>query len=999
MVIALPPQATFHRIEVTVQNGFIDSKAQWVLGSIRQFYRLEIEALQLIRVYTITKPLSIETLEKAAVNLLYDPITEEISFGRGSFKGDWMIEVVLKPGVTDNTGKIAQLTFEHFLNETFLPGELVQASTLYILKGDLSRNNVENIATGLLSNTLIEEITIYKGDEIPSCKISHTACMDEVVRHPETLLITEASIQDLQALNAQRHLALTLRELQAIQNYYSNSSFASMRSQHGLPSNPTDVELEVFAQTWSEHCKHKIFNATIHYIEDGKSESIDSLFKTYIKKSTEELSHSIDWLISVFTDNAGIIRYTKDYYLSFKVETHNSPSALDPFGGALTGILGVNRDIMGAGIGSRLLANTNILCFAFPNYSGKIPERLMHPRRILEGVCRGIEQGGNKSGIPTINGSILFDDRFLGKPLVYCGSVGIMPAIINDKSTHLKEIVNGDLIVIAGGRTGRDGIHGATFSSEALHANSPSTAVQIGDPFTQKKLHDFLMEARDLGLYRTLTDNGAGGFSSSVGELATLSGGCEIHLDRVKLKQPGMVSWEILISESQERMTLAVSPHQKEKLFSLAKLHEVELVDLGTFTDSGYFHVLHNGHTVAFLDQDFLHNGLPKMTLEATWKSKSPQPALLPLQTDYTGDLHSLLSRFNICSKERIVRQYDHEVQGGSVIKPFIGVANDGPSDAAVIMPVETALSHEGIVVGHGICPRYSDEDAYHMAANAIDEAIRNCVSVGADPSHIAILDNFCWPDPIYDPINNPDGKTKLAQLVRANKALYTYSKAFKTPIISGKDSMKNDYKIGNIKISVPPTLLISAIGIINDVRQVISMDVKYSGDLIYVLGITRNELGQSEYALMKHVKGGSVPSVDVKTANIIYSALHQTIKQGWIASCHDCSDGGLAVALAETALAGGLGLEISLKHLPMQGDLNDGELLFSESASRFVVSVNPSHAHDFEQNFPKHLAGCVGKVREDTKLQVMGLKGNLIIDAEIKSLKNSWQTPLNDNL
>lgn len=984
---------SFQRVEVGIKPPYKDPKAKHLLKTMHDFFHLEVDELHIVRVYTILKSLPAEVINKMAASLLYDPIVETFSCACLPIEGSWIVEVSFKPDVTDNAGKIAQLTFEDFLGESFLPEESVKTSTKYIFKGNLTKKDVENVAANLLANAVIENIAIYKGNEAYSDPRS-ALHRDKSSMEVQIIPLVGAGHSALISLSEQRQLVLNLQEMQAIQEYYCTPAISLERSHYGLPANPTDVELEVFAQTWSEHCKHKIFNARIHYKEEGHEEWIDSLFSTYIKKSTEEISRSISWLVSVFTDNAGIIRYDEEHCICFKVETHNSPSALDPYGGALTGILGVNRDIMGAGIGARILANTDILCFAPPDCSKEIPARLLHPRRILEGVCRGIEHGGNKSGIPTVNGSILFDERFLGKPLVYCGSVGIMPSTINSTSSHLKEIVAGDHIIIAGGRTGKDGIHGATFSSEALHANSPSTAVQIGDPFIQKKLHDFLLDARDQGLYRTLTDNGAGGFSSSIGELATLSGGCEIHLDRALLKQKGLAPWEILLSESQERMTLAVSPEKLGKLFALAHLHEVELVDLGTFTDSGLFHVLHDGNTVAHIRLDFLHSGLPKMSLEAEWKPKTVPSCSLYCQNDYTEDLHALLSRYNICSKESVVRQYDHEVQGGSVLKPFVGQENDGPSDASVICPIESMSTLEGIVIGHGICPKYSS-DCYHMAANAIDEAIRNCVSVGADPSRIAILDNFCWPDPVYDVKKTPDGKEKLAQLVRANKALYAYSKAFMTPIISGKDSMKNDYKIGNIKISVPPTLLISALGKIENVQHAVSMDVKQAGDLIYVLGKTKNELGGSEYLSMKNIVGGILPMVEAASAKRLYSDLHKAIKSGLVASCHDCSDGGLAIALAESAFAGGLGMEISLQQTPMEGNLSDPELLFSESASRFVVSVNPDLARAFEACFSNSPFGRIGKVREDRRFQVAGLLGNQIINSDIFSLKESWQNPL----
>jgi phosphoribosylformylglycinamidine synthase len=941
------------KVEVSLKPNCVDPKAQQLLRSIRNFLDIQAKSLSITRVYNIHKavPTGYETL-------FYDPIIETLS---PKNSGEWTVEVKFKPGVTDNAGKIAQLTLEDFVGEPFKPGEYVSSATKYIFSGDLAFKDVERIAVELLANPLIEDIAI---SDAACCHRQQERCcgtqqptISNVVLNDCEIIPINISDAELEQLSSQRCLALNLEEMKTIQKYYAARG-----------EDPTDVELEVFAQTWSEHCKHKIFQAEIRYTENGKTETIPGLFSTYIKKATEEIGKNIDWLVSVFTDNAGIIRFNNDYNVAFKVETHNSPSALDPYGGALTGILGVNRDIMGAGNGARLVANTDVLCFAPPDYEGRIPERLQHPRRVLEGVCRGIEHGGNKSGVPTVNGSVVFDERYLGKPLVYCGSIGIMPAEIDGYPTHIKEILPGDLIVIVGGRTGKDGIHGATFSSEALSVSSPSTAVQIGDPFTQKKVHDFLLEARDAGLYRTLTDNGAGGFSSSVGELANLSGGCEIHLERALLKQSNLRPWEILVSESQERMTLAVSPNKLEALSDLAQQHEVEIYALGTFTNSGKFHAIFHGKTVALISLEFLHHGLPKMKLEAEWTDKKFTPCKIPKSSDYTQDLLDLLSRDNIRSKEPIVRQYDHEVQGGSVLKPFVGIENDGPSDAAIIWPHELMSQRAGIVVGHGICPRYSEYDTFSMTACAIDEAIRSCVAVGADPDQIAILDNFCWPDPIGD-------SHKMAQLVRANKALYFYSKAFATPLISGKDSMKNDYKMDNIKISVPPTLLISAIGKIPEITSAVSMDVKRSGDYIYLLGTTKNELGGSEYTAMKHISGGVPPSVDAVEAKKLYRLLHQAIRKDLIASCHDCSDGGIAVALAESAFAGGLGMDISI---------DDAESLFSETASRFIVTVHPHNVDHFELTVP---AQHIGFVREDNIFKISSL-----INTDINSLKKAWQ-------
>jgi phosphoribosylformylglycinamidine synthase len=784
--------------------------------------------------------------------------------------------------------------------------------------------------------------------------------------------------------------------MKAMRDYFRNKKTLDTRKKMGLGESITDVELECLAQTWSEHCKHKIFNSLINYTDGKKKKIIDSLFKTYIKDSTTKIRKAKgrkDFCLSVFVDNAGIIKFNDDFNLVFKVETHNSPSALDPYGGALTGIVGVNRDPFGTGLGAKLIFNTDVFCFASPFHKKKLPPRLLHPRRIYEGVREGVEHGGNKSGIPTVNGSIVFDERFLGKPLVYCGTAGIMPARIKGKTTHQKEIKPGDLIVMTGGSIGKDGIHGATFSSEELHEGSPVTAVQIGDPITQKKMTDFLLVARDRGLYRAITDNGAGGLSSSIGEMATYSGGCEFDLIHAPLKYAGLQPWEILVSEAQERMTLAVDPRKIKSFLELAKKMGVEATVLGKFTASGKFHVLFGGKTVACLDMEFLHAGVPQMTLTAKWKQpKNKEPRFAP-PSDLGKALMEMLSRLNICSKEPVVRQYDHEVQGGSVIKPLVGAENDGPSDAAIIRPVLDSM--EGVVVAHGICPRYSDIDTYHMTACAMDEAIRNAVAVGADIDHLAGLDNFCWCDPVKS-AKTPDGEYKLAQLVRANMAIYDYTTAYGVPCISGKDSMKNDYQIGKTKISIPPTLLFSVIGKIKDVRKAVTMDAKRPQDLVYIIGETKEELGGSEWFASQKVIGNNVPQVIAAKAIKIYRALYKAMQSGIIASCHDCSDGGLAVALAEVAFAGGLGMDIDLNFVPYRGKKRNDYILFSETASRFVVTVHPEDQRKFENIMAGNIICAIGFVTSDGLFQVTGLGGKLIIKEKICKFKDAWQKPLN---
>jgi phosphoribosylformylglycinamidine synthase len=781
--------------------------------------------------------------------------------------------------------------------------------------------------------------------------------------------------------------------MRAIQRYFQNPARTTARRALGLPEWPTDMELEALAQTWSEHCKHKIFNAHISYAdEQGRIQEIDGLFNTFIVRATEEISQRVDWLMSVFHDNAGVIRLNADWNLSMKVETHNTPSALDPYGGALTGIVGVNRDPFGTGKGCQLLFNTDVLCFAPPDYSKPLPPRLMHPKRVFRGVHRGVKDGANQSGIPDINGAILFDERFLGKPLVFCGTGGIMPAQLHGHPAHEKRANPGDLIVMVGGRIGKDGIHGATFSSQELRQDSPVSAVQIGDPITQKKMFDFLLEARDQGLYGAITDNGAGGLSSSVGEMARDSHGCELDLEAAPLKYAGLQPWEILVSEAQERMTLAVPPGHIDAFLALSARRGVEASVLGRFTASGIFHVRYRGQTVAYVDMDFLHHGLPQMHLKAAWQPAALHEPHVPEPEDYAKTLCTMLGRLNICSKEAWVRQYDHEVQGMSVVKPFVGLQNDGPSDAAVLRPLLD--SHLGIVVANGICPRYGDLDTYHMVACAIDEAVRNVIAVGGRIGRIAGLDNFCWPDPLPAP-TNPDAEYKLAQLVRANRALYDYCRAYDLPCISGKDSMKNDYRVGETKISIPPTVLFSVLGVIDDVTRVVTMDAKRPGDVVYVLGTTHHELGGSEYyALLGHL-GNNVPRVDAATARPLYEALSAAMAQGLVASCHDCSDGGLGVALAETAFAGGLGMDVDLRCVPGAGDLPDDVTLFSETPSRFVVTVRAEQVAAVETILQELPWAAVGHVTDTPALRVVGCSGALLIDAGIDRLKAAWQTPL----
>lgn len=988
-----------HRIEVGFKQTHRDAHGERVRARVLSDLGIALEQVRTIDVFTLDMELGTEELDQIAAGPFSDPIIQVYRVNAPLAEGfDWLVEVGLRPGVTDNVGRTALEAAMLRLGRNPGEDEKIYASRQYLFSGALEREQVQRIATGLLANDLIQHCSIVsaqefdsvQGVQVPLPRVMATGA-------PQVSLIDLAVTDDaLMRMSRDGLLALSLDEMKAIQAVFARADVLSARREQGMAGPATDVELEVLAQTWSEHCKHKIFNATISYDDgSGTITEIRSLFDTFVRGATSTIRKRLaerDWCVSVFKDNAGVITWSKDYHLVFKVETHNSPSALDPYGGALTGIVGVNRDTLGTGKAARLIFNTDVFCFADPFYSRELPPRILHPRRIFEGVREGVEHGGNKSGIPTINGSIVFDDRFLGKPLVYCGTGGLMPVTVLGEPSEEKTACPGDLIVMTGGRIGKDGIHGATFSSEELHEGSPVTAVQIGDPITQKRMADFIMEVRDRGLFRCITDNGAGGLSSSVGEMAEFSGGCDLDLSLAPLKYSGLQPWEILISESQERMTFAVQPENREAFLDLAAKMRVEATVLGTFTDSGIFHARYGDETVAYMAMDFMHSGLPEMRLKAVWRKPChAEPEERP-QGDLTPMLKGLLGRLNICSKEYVVRQYDHEVQGASVVKPLCGRLMDGPSDAAVIRPVLDSM--RGVVVSHGICPRYSDIDTYHMMACAIDEALRNFVSAGGNLDGLGGLDNFCWCDPIQSE-KTPDGEYKLAQLVRANQALYDYTTAYSIPCISGKDSMKNDYMIADHKISIPPTVLFSLMGAIDDVRLACTMDAKCAGDLVYVLGETRDETGGSEYFAMQGCVGNRVPKVDAGQALSLYRSLNAAMRKGLLRSCHDCSDGGLGVALAETAFAGELGMSVDLRKVIVESALADDVLLFSETQSRFVVTVAPGHAGSFEDCLAGRACACVGEVTADSLLNITGMQGDCVVRCSIAELKTSWQEPL----
>ncbi len=788
----------------------------------------------------------------------------------------------------------------------------------------------------------------------------------------EKIKLSAMNDQELLNLSTDRLLSLNTEEMQAVRNYFKQE----MRE-------PSDLEMEVIAQTWSEHCKHKIFNSQIEITENRKTRVYKNLFKETIVKSTKKIKKKLgkkDYTVSIFKDNSGIIKFNKRYNICFKVETHNHPSALDPFGGANTGIGGVIRDILGTGLCATPIANTDIFCFAKPGFEyKKLPEGILHPKRIYKGVVAGIKDYGNKIGIPTVNGSIHFDDRYLGNPIVYAGTLGIIPCRKSFKNQQ-----KNDLIVTVGGRTGKDGIHGATFSSIELDDKSEDTsssAVQIGDPITEKKFMDVLIKARDMDLFNSITDCGAGGFSSAVGEMAE-GFGAEVFLEKAPLKHKNMKAWEIFLSESQERMVLAVPEKNLKKLINMFKEENVEATVIGRFTNTNRLKVYYNKMLCSDLNLDFLHTKVPVKKFKINYKNPVIINQKFKPEKNLTTDLLKLLSTGEISSKEHVIREYDFEVKAGTYLKPLQGPAQ-GPGNGSVVIP-DFHDKKNGIAVAHGINIRYGDIDPYWMALSAIDEAIRNYLSIGGDLSKAALLDNFCW--------GNPNQDEKLGALVKAAQACYDAAVNFNLPFISGKDSFYNEFIYKKNKtISIPYTLLISIFGPIK-INNIISMDFKKPVNSIFILGETNAELGASCFYQLHNIKNKNVPHVNLKKAKKLFKHLEKAIDKKFIISCHDISDGGMITALAEMSLAGGMGFCGDIENIPISKKIKHAyEIFFSESNSRFLVEVDKNKAGEFKTFFKNFKTGCIGKITNNNKFQIFHKK-KLIINTNVEMLDKHWR-------
>ena len=990
-----------HRLEITLKPHLFDAEGEGIRCKASDYFGIQLQSVRTIHVLTIDVDLSDEQLEILQNEVFTNPVTQISSYDPLHIDFDRIIWIGYRPGVRDNAGSTAMETVEDILGIKFAPHQAIYTSKRYCLIGqNLTEDNTDKIAGELLANDIIQQWRIYGKNNWDRSKGIGYICPRVILNHePRISSISIDSDNTLQMISDQRGLALNPNDIPTIRNYFLNERIRAERIMIGLDE-PTDLELEYISQARSDHCNHNTFQGRFFYtdLSTGKSKVVDNLFKTFIEKPTLELMKKKPWVVSVLWDNAGVGKFDENHYYVITGETHNSPSNIEAYGGAITGIVGVYRDPLGTGKGSKLIMGSYGFCVGERDYNGPLKPKL-HPRRLLDGVIEGVRDGGNKSGIPTPFGQVIFHHGYMGKCLVFVTALGLMPATIKGEPAEQKKTSSGQLVIMTGGRVGKDGIHGVTAASETFSDHTPAGHVQIGDPYTQKKMHDFIIEARDEGLIRFITDNGGGGLSSSVGESARFSNGCKIYLEKVPLKYQGLDQWEIWVSESQERMTLAINREDLDRLMELSRKHGVESTVIGEYTDSGKLHITYENQPCAYVNMDLLRSGFPQWKFEAVWQSPENRGLFEPVigKPDNLGKvITDILSRPNICSKEWIARQYDHEVQATSVIKPLVGAGRDIHSDAAVIRPV--LESNKGLAFSQALIPEYSAIDAYHMTSCTIDEAVRRVVAVGGDPGHIGGVDNFCWPDIGYDPVKNPDGKFKAAQLVRSCQALKDICLAYEIPLLSGKDSMYVDgHLTGSYgqthKVSALETLQFSAISVVNDVTKCVTLDSKFPGDLIYILGITRNELGGSEYYKHLGYLGLNVPKVTPSRFLLLYRALFRAIDKELIASAHGIYRGGIGVHLPMVAMGGHHGMKVDLSLIPSENVKRADTLLFSETPGRFIVTVAPENQETLIKLFKGIPCACIGSITENSNL-VISIQDRVILDLDIFDLKNAWKKP-----
>jgi|UniRef100_A0A7V6A3F0 phosphoribosylformylglycinamidine synthase II len=986
------------RLEIGWRPGLSDAEGEALRRKAQEYCGLALDRVQVLRLLMLDLELSPAELSAIRTEVFTNPVTQVSSYTPLAREFDWALWVGFRPGVRDNAGATAREAIEAFIGRNLPPKDAVYTSKLYLLQAPhLSRDQAARLARELLANDLIQEFRLFsRADWDPEQGVGIIVPRVHLEHQPNVAVFPIDSLETLRRLSAERHLYLRDQDLPIIRDYFQRPEVLARRAQVGLGP-PTDVELEYLAQARSDHCNHNTFRGRFAYrdVVTGENFLLDNPFKVCIEAPTREIARKKPWVVSVLKDNAGVGQFDTNSCFVIKGETHNSPSNLEAYGGSLTGIVGVYRDPLGTGRGAKLIAGLYGYCVGPRDYAGPLRPRL-HPRRLLDGVIEGVKDGGNKSGVPTINGALYFDARYLGKCLVFVGALGLMPREVAGASGARKMARPGDLVLMCGGRVGMDGIHGVTASSEVSSAGTPAGHVQIGDPYTQKKMHDFLLEARDLGYINFITDCGGGGLSSAVGESGQQAGGVEVWLEKIPLKYAGLDPWEIWVSESQERMVVGLAPENRQAFEDLARRHEVEVSVIARFTNRGLLEVSFDGRPCAQIDLSFLEEDFPPWEFEAEWlppELRLTEP-VLGEAADHKEMLLAMLARPNICSREWITRQYDHEVQGMSVLKPLTGRDCPVPVDAAVLRP--DLAGQRGLTVALAVNPAYSQIDAYHMTTVTIDEAVRRLVAVGGDLDTLGGVDNFCWPSIEYHPDQNPDGKFKAAQLVRACQALKEMCLAYDMPLLSGKDSMYVDGvlpgRFGEThRVSGLATLFFTAISVIPDLTKVVNLDFKTPGDLVYLVGATHPELGGSECYEMLGYVGRKVPQVHPEEFFSCYRALSRAITEEILASCHGLYRGGLGVHLALCSLAGGLGVDADLGDV--LADHPTHAALYSESAGRFLVTVAPAQQRQFEDILRGHPYHLLGEVRP-TRTFTLKRQGRTLLTATLDELKEAWTRP-----
>ena len=925
-----------------------DPKGDELFAEIKRVFKINsINKIRTTKIYRL-EGISKKDFNTITEKSLFEPISQIASTKGPIFKNAARrVEVAYKPGVMNP--EVASIL--KTANDLGIRLKAADSSWEYSFFGKVSQIDLEKIIDKILINKTIEQV---------------------VTNSPKTLIITARSAKtrkihirklsesELMKLSRDK-LFLNLDEMTIIKNYFNK-----------IGRDPTDCEIEILAQTWSEHCVHKTFKAKL--IIDGKTKA--PLFKRI--KSTAQNNSKI--IISAFDDNSGVIDFYNGFAINGKVETHNSPSAIEPYGGAMTGSGGVFRDILGTGLGAKPIVSTDIFCFAPPDLpDADIPPGCLSPSYLLRRVVAGVRDYGNRVGIPTNNGSLHFHKNFRANPTVAVGSFGLIPK----KFARKRNPKPNDLILTVGGATGRDGIHGATFSSGEMSSRTltvSGSAVQIGNAIEEKRVIDAVLCLRNNNLIRAITDCGAGGYSSAIGEMGK-NIGAQVSLEKIPLKYLGLAPWEIFLSESQERMVLAIDPLKINKVEKILDNFNVPHAVIGKFTNTKRLFVKHKDELVAQLDMKFLHGGLPQRlmlgkTIKKNFKEKHP-----PIPRNYETMIEKVISHPNVCSKEPILRVYDHNVQGSTALHPLAGVNFDSPNDGAVVKPI--LAKPYGLVVTHGINPSLNAIDPYRGSIWALTEAVANYVAVGGELQNAALVDNFIWPFP---------DEESLADLDKSVDACVDFANITKMPFVSGKDSLSSTYRYPTGKvIKIPPVLLISVFGRIPDVTKTASSDFKSTDSTIVLVGKSDFEnLGGSVYFDITNSTSQKISRVDLKLLPSVLSSITSAIKSDLTLSVHDISEGGLISALAEMCFGGDCGASITLA--PLSRKIRPNFMLFNETPGTFLVEVKDDQtAKKLFSNVPYQI---LGKTQKEKSINIK-FGDKFITKPATNSLKRAWQKPM----